>query len=73
MGGDEFVMILTETDSVRYTLAPEMVVKRMEAAGAPPFSWGAATYPNDGRTADQLLRVADQRLLDSREARGYRQ
>lgn len=73
IGGDEFVMILTETDSVRDTLAPDMVVKRMEAAGAPPFSWGAATYPNDGRTAEQLLRAADQRLLDSREARGYRQ
>ena len=73
IGGDEFVLILTETDSVRDTMAPEMVVKRMEAAGAPPFSWGAATYPADGRTADQLLRVADQRLLDAREDRGYRQ
>ena len=73
VGGDEFVMVLTETDSVRDTLAPEMVVKRMEAAGAPAFSWGAATYPADGRTDEALLRVADQRLMDSRVARGYRQ
>ena len=72
VGGDEFIMLLTETDSVRDTLAPEMVVKRMEAAGAPPFSWGAATFPTDGHTAAQLIRLADQRLLDSREARGYR-
>lgn len=73
IGGDEFVLVLTETDSVRDTMAPDMVVKRMEAAGAPPFSWGAATYPVDGHTADQLIRMADQRLLDAREDRGYRQ
>ena len=73
IGGDEFVLVLTETDSVRDTMAPDMVVKRMEAAGAPPFSWGAATYPADGHTADQLIRTADQRLLDSRDDRGYRQ
>lgn len=73
IGGDEFVMLLTETDSERDTGAPERVVERMQAAGAPPFSWGAATYPGDGQTAEQLMRVADQRLLDSRVDRGYRQ
>lgn len=72
VGGDEFVILLAEIDPLVEASAPEAVVKRMEAAGAPPFSWGAAIFPADGRTAEELLAVADSRLLESRVLRGYR-
>lgn len=72
VGGDEFVVMLNELDADVDSSAAYAVVERMEDAGAPQFSWGAALYPADGRSADELLSVADLRLINGRDLRGHR-
>lgn len=69
IGGDEFVVLLPETAEAR----AEVVAERVHEAGAPPFSWGAATYGPDGDDAEKLLSLADQRLYARRaQVRGGR-
>ncbi len=64
VGGDEFVMLLPETPKrhVPHT------VDRLYTAGAPPFSWGAATYGDDTDDRSELVELADQHLLERRRA-----
>ena len=62
IGGDEFVLVLAETDEQ----AISAVAQRIKDAGAPPFSWGAASFPIDGDDLDVLLDLADHRLYDQR-------
>jgi diguanylate cyclase (GGDEF)-like protein len=67
IGGDEFVVLLPEVNEAR----AELVVERVIEEGAPPFSWGAATFGVDGEDGDELLNVADHRLYARRaEVRG---
>jgi diguanylate cyclase (GGDEF)-like protein len=67
IGGDEFVLLLPETVESDV----ETIVARVRSAGAPPFSWGAATYPIDGEALDTLLARADERMfLHRRQQRG---
>lgn len=67
IGGDEFVVLLPETGDSRV----EVVAERVADAGAPPFSWGAATFGPDGQDTDALISLADQRLYARRaEVRG---
>ena len=67
IGGDEFVVLLPETSEAR----AEVVAERVAEAGAPPFSWGAATFGPDGEDPEELLSLADQRLYARRaEVRG---
>jgi diguanylate cyclase (GGDEF)-like protein len=67
VGGDEFVILLPEVNEAR----AEVVVERVMDAGAPPFSWGAATFGLDGFDGEELIDVADQRLYQRRaEVRG---
>jgi diguanylate cyclase (GGDEF)-like protein len=69
IGGDEFVVLLPETAEARAAVVAERVVE----AGAPPFSWGAATFGPDGEELEELLALADQRLYARRaEVRGTR-
>ncbi|HUQ39339.1 MAG TPA: diguanylate cyclase [Acidimicrobiales bacterium] len=64
VGGDEFVVLLPETDD-----APlHAVIERIEAAGAPPFSWGSVAFPDDGQDLLLLLDTADARLFEKRRA-----
>lgn len=65
IGGDEFVVLLPETDQER----AELVVERALEHGAPAFSWGTATYPSDAEVPDDLIDLADQRLLQQRRVR----
>lgn len=62
IGGDEFVAVLPATarDSVG------AFVQRLVDAGAPCFSWGEAAHPDDAATVDDLLEIADSRLMDRR-------
>ena len=67
VGGDEFCVLAPETDDAgaerligRVEAAVARVVAGVDALGA---SAGAAVFPHDGRTADELLQAADQRLL----------
>lgn len=66
VGGDEFVLVLAETEADEVA----EVMRRVRDAGAPSFSYGSAALPVDGSDPDELLQVADQRLLAwRREAR----
>jgi diguanylate cyclase (GGDEF)-like protein len=64
IGGDEFVVLLPETDEGR----AEAVAHRIRHEGGPSFSWGSVTYPDDGDDLDALVDLADQRLYDQRSA-----
>lgn len=62
IGGDEFVVLLPETDDTR----AEVVANRVITVGGPSFSWGSVTYPDDGDDLDELIDLADKRLFDQR-------
>lgn len=75
LGGDEFVIILS---SIADRAAAEDVARRACTIIDQPFvlpatsvslgvSVGVAVYPADGLTADELARVADARMYDSKE------
>jgi diguanylate cyclase (GGDEF)-like protein/PAS domain S-box-containing protein len=64
-GGDEFAVVLIDSDQQM----AEQVAQRIETSlrndgGEPPItvSIGIAVYPNDGRTAQDLLETADRQL-----------
>jgi diguanylate cyclase (GGDEF)-like protein len=74
IGGDEFAVIApgleTEQASelaerLRSALATDNVLKKMKVKG----SFAVATYPPDGTTQEVLIRVADERLYQSKAAR----
>jgi diguanylate cyclase (GGDEF)-like protein len=65
IGGDEFVILLPELDQEEVV----GVAERMRSAGAPPFSWGAASFPEDGAEPTDLLAAADARLYAERRRR----
>lgn len=70
LGGDEFVVILTglETEEAAEMAAEKVVGGAAHSLAArgnlPPvrLSAGIATYPRDGRSVDELLRAADERM-----------
>jgi diguanylate cyclase (GGDEF)-like protein len=68
VGGDEFVVLLPEVGDA----ADDPVATRIIEAGGPPFSWGMATFPEDGDRLDGLLDLADHRLFEQRRARRNR-
>lgn len=70
-GGDEFAIILPETDQIEARSAAERILEAFreqffqgEQRGPVPIgaSIGVATYPTDGRTATDLIAAADQGL-----------
>jgi diguanylate cyclase (GGDEF)-like protein len=71
LGGDEFCVIAPDTDQ------PIELGKRVSAAvraatdgyEALRGSIGLAVFPDDGRTTDELLQVADARLLEAKRRR----
>ncbi len=73
IGGDEFCVLAPETDglgshqlAVRVAQAVGDVTAGMEAIRA---SVGSAVFPSDGRTATELMLVADHRLLSTKRER----
>jgi diguanylate cyclase (GGDEF)-like protein len=74
-GGDEFVVLLPETDPTgAFVLAEkirmgvhEMVLDLPEAEH-PSISIGVVSYPGDGRTADELMISADNAMYASKRA-----
>jgi diguanylate cyclase (GGDEF)-like protein/excisionase family DNA binding protein len=64
-GGEEFVVLLVETDADAALLVAERIRERIEAAGfvadGHPLtvSIGVATYPGDGERREELLERAD--------------
>jgi len=69
LGGDEFALLLPETDDA----GANILLRRLldgAASGAARFSAGTAIYPRDGRTAEALLQEADAALYRSKRAKG---
>ncbi len=73
IGGDEFVILLPETD---YESA-EKLVERLHSSLDSPFvldenkikmivSIGISTYPDDGETINKLIKVADERMYSNK-------
>ncbi len=61
-GGDEFVLVLPETESEAAQRVAERVSERLRDDGEEPpvtVSVGTAIYPRDGRTIEELLSAAD--------------
>src|SRR5690349_21656786 len=77
-GGDEFVVLLPDTDwhtAVRVALRVVDEVRTAQFGGDPPLhlsiSLGVAAYPDDGTQVDTLLATADRRnYLAKRRGRG---
>jgi diguanylate cyclase (GGDEF)-like protein len=77
-GGDEFVLLLPETDqaaALRMALRLTDELRARKFPGKPPLSvsvsLGVATYPDDADTAEALLACADRRnYLAKRRGRG---
>jgi diguanylate cyclase (GGDEF)-like protein len=67
VGGDEFVASLADTSAA----AAGTFVERLEASGAPAFSWGVAAASDDGFDALRLIRLADLRMLERRYRLGH--
>jgi diguanylate cyclase (GGDEF)-like protein len=64
-GGDEFVLILPETDAEAARLVAQRISKRLAEDGEEPkisVSIGTAVYPDDGETINEILGAADQDL-----------
>ncbi|MGB2623964.1 MAG: MASE1 domain-containing protein [Candidatus Acidiferrum sp.] len=64
-GGDEFVLILPETDVEAARLVAQRISKRLTEDGEEPklyVSIGMAVYPDDGETLNEILGAADRDL-----------
>ncbi len=64
-GGDEFVLILPETDLEAARLVAQRISKRLAEDGEEPkisVSIGTAVYPDDGETINEILGAADRDL-----------
>jgi diguanylate cyclase (GGDEF)-like protein len=79
-GGDEFVALLPKATKEEAAAAAERIrravsgraVRGEGAVGAPPVtvSLGVATFPEDGRTIEALLRAADRSMYAAKAAGG---
>jgi diguanylate cyclase (GGDEF)-like protein len=75
-GGDEFVVLLPETDPTgAFVLAEKirlgvggMEVDLPEGVARPSLSIGVVTFPDDGRNADELIISADGAMYASKRA-----
>ena len=64
-GGDEFVLILPETDAEAARLVAQRITKRLMEDGEEPklfVSIGTAIFPEDGQTLNEILGAADRDL-----------
>ncbi|MBV8151281.1 MAG: GGDEF domain-containing protein [Candidatus Eremiobacteraeota bacterium] len=66
-GGDEFVVILTNTDKAAAVRGLERLFRTL-GREAIPASAGAALFPADGKTAEDLISAADGALYHAKEA-----
>ncbi|MGC8778766.1 MAG: GGDEF domain-containing protein, partial [Candidatus Caldatribacteriaceae bacterium] len=75
LGGDEFVLLLPETpgEKARELLerleSNPLFLEEGEEIVALHFSAGVSIYPEDGRTLEALMEVADLRMYEGKKAR----
>jgi diguanylate cyclase (GGDEF)-like protein len=73
-GGDEFVILLPETDPTGGWVFAEKIRQMVAEQGtpglepSPTISTGVVSYPADGRTADALVISADRAMYTSKRA-----
>lgn len=71
-GGEEFAVILPEIDGAALAAVAERVRSSIQSLPAPAdgavvtVSIGAAMYPLDGKTPEELFHVADERLYEAK-------
>jgi diguanylate cyclase (GGDEF)-like protein len=71
-GGDEFALVLPETEEPAANEVAQRISARVEADDEPPpvsVSLGVALYPRDGGTAEALLAAADRGLYQAKARR----
>ena len=75
IGGDEFALLLPQTDftqalalSRRVGVVFAETLQPLQISVSVSMDHGVATYPQDGDQADQLIRVADERLYNLKHA-----
>jgi diguanylate cyclase (GGDEF)-like protein len=75
IGGDEFVLLLPQTDAAQAVALSRRVetvfaetLHPLQLAISVTMDHGVATYPQDGEQTDQLVRVADERLYRLKHA-----
>jgi diguanylate cyclase (GGDEF)-like protein len=75
IGGDEFALLLPQTDSVQASALSRRIgvvfaeiLRTLELAIPVNMDHGVSTYPQDGESRDQLIRSADERLYHSKYA-----
>ena len=68
-GGDEFIILLKDATTAQALMVAERYRKKIASDSSPKFtiSMGISTYPNDGKTVDELLRVADLGLYATKD------
>ena len=77
-GGDEFVLVLPNTDMYSALAVAERVREKIGAMALPArggivldLHYGIASYPHDGKSTDFLLKVADLRLYQCRSQSAF--
>src|SRR5215470_5156322 len=75
IGGDEFALLLPQTDAAQALALSRRVgtvfaetLEPLQLAVSVTMDHGVGTYPQDGEQADQLVRVADERLYRLKHA-----
>lgn len=71
-GGDEFAVILPDTDGAGARSLASRALSRLAKGGEVPsvsFSYGVAVLPDDGTTLHQLLSIADHSLYEMKQSR----
>lgn len=68
-GGDEFIILLKDATTSQALMVADRYKSKISNNSSPKFtiSMGISTYPNDGRTVDELLRIADLGLYATKE------
>jgi diguanylate cyclase (GGDEF)-like protein len=66
IGGDEFAVLLPETNQFEAAALCERLRSAVEKLGDVSLSWGVAEYPTHGVTASKLTRTADAAMYVSK-------
>lgn len=68
-GGDEFIILLKDTTTAQALMIADRYRINISRDTSPRFtvSMGVATYPNDGRSVDDLLKTADLGLYATKD------
>ena len=65
-GGEEFVVMMVETDKKGATLAAERILNLVHLSLPTTISVGLSEYPNDAKEKDDLISKADQAMYKAK-------